>query len=160
MECLAVTDDLRVLEKDRDLRAWYYSPNTGRFISEDPIRFGGQDTNLYRYVGNDPLRFTDSYGLLGVDQECVRKLEQEQFAKLVESRQKINRAEKAIVVTVNRLNDSYDQLSRLNEALRRQIQELEKTANELVETKDFYTNAIQAATIVEDILFEAQCIKF
>jgi RHS repeat-associated protein len=31
-------------------RARYYDPNSGRFLSEDPIEFGGGDVNLYRYV--------------------------------------------------------------------------------------------------------------
>ena len=43
-------------------RARYYDPTTGRFLSEDPIRFhGGQ--NFYRYVGNDPINRTDPLGL-------------------------------------------------------------------------------------------------
>jgi RHS repeat-associated protein len=45
------------------LRARYYSPSFGRFISEDPIGFFGGDTNLYAYVGNDPTDFTDPLGL-------------------------------------------------------------------------------------------------
>ncbi len=43
-------------------RARYYDPNTGRFISEDPIQFGGGDPNLYRYVGNSPGNFRDPSG--------------------------------------------------------------------------------------------------
>lgn len=40
------------------LRARYYDPVVGRFMSRDPI---GQvdDVNLYGYVGNRPLKFTD-----------------------------------------------------------------------------------------------------
>lgn len=44
-------------------RARYYSPTTGRFISEDPIGFTGGGPNLYSYTGNDPINFTDSLGL-------------------------------------------------------------------------------------------------
>jgi RHS repeat-associated protein len=43
-------------------RARYYHPKRQRFISEDPIGFGGGDVNLYAYVGNDPLRYTDATG--------------------------------------------------------------------------------------------------
>ena len=43
-------------------RARYYDPDSGRFISEDPIGFGGQDANLYRYVGNNSVNFVDSEG--------------------------------------------------------------------------------------------------
>ena len=34
----------------------------GRFISEDPLGFGG-GTNFYEYVGNDPIQWADAYGL-------------------------------------------------------------------------------------------------
>ena len=44
-------------------RARYYDPATGRFLSEDPIGFGGGDVNLYRYVFNNPANFTDPSGL-------------------------------------------------------------------------------------------------
>jgi RHS repeat-associated protein len=44
-------------------RGRYYDPSLGRFLSEDPIRFSGQDANLYRYVWNAPLNLSDPYGL-------------------------------------------------------------------------------------------------
>jgi RHS repeat-associated protein len=40
-----------------------YDPDTGRFVSKDPILFGGGDTNLYGYVLNDPVNFIDPSGL-------------------------------------------------------------------------------------------------
>ena len=43
-------------------RARYYDPSTGRFISEDPIRFGG-GISFYPYVGNQPTNFSDPSGL-------------------------------------------------------------------------------------------------
>ncbi|AFY47866.1 RHS repeat-associated core domain protein [Nostoc sp. PCC 7524] len=45
-------------------RARYYDANLGRFISQDPIGFAGQDVNLYRYVGNNPVNATDPSGLI------------------------------------------------------------------------------------------------
>jgi RHS repeat-associated protein len=45
------------------MRARYYDPEVGRFISEDPIGFGGGDVNLYAYVGNNPILFVDPWGL-------------------------------------------------------------------------------------------------
>jgi len=42
--------------------ARYFDPAVGRFLSQDPIGFGGGDGNLYRYVGNDPLNNTDPTG--------------------------------------------------------------------------------------------------
>ncbi|WP_218080284.1 FG-GAP-like repeat-containing protein [Anthocerotibacter panamensis] len=44
-------------------RARYYSPDLQRFIAEDPLGFGGGDTNLYRYVGNTPHLAVDPSGL-------------------------------------------------------------------------------------------------
>ncbi len=43
-------------------RARFYDANLGRFISEDPIGFGGGDVNLYGYVWNNPAGFTDPSG--------------------------------------------------------------------------------------------------
>ena len=42
------------------LRARYYDPGLGRFISEDPIRDGG---NWYAYCGNNPVMKVDPSGL-------------------------------------------------------------------------------------------------
>ncbi|HLJ27683.1 MAG TPA: RHS repeat-associated core domain-containing protein [Candidatus Angelobacter sp.] len=42
-------------------RARYYHSNTGRFLSEDPIRFQG-GINFYQYVRNNPLNWTDPWG--------------------------------------------------------------------------------------------------
>jgi RHS repeat-associated protein len=43
-------------------RARYYDPSVGRFISEDPARFGGGN-NFYSYVHNRPLNLSDPKGL-------------------------------------------------------------------------------------------------
>jgi RHS repeat-associated protein len=43
-------------------RARFYDSNLGRFISEDPIGFGGGDINLYGYVRNQPTAFRDPTG--------------------------------------------------------------------------------------------------
>ncbi len=45
------------------MRARYYDPNVGRFISEDPIGFDGGDVNLFAYVGNNPIIGIDPTGL-------------------------------------------------------------------------------------------------
>ncbi len=45
-------------------RARWYDANIGRFISEDPIGFGGGDVNLYGYVGNNPINSADPTGLI------------------------------------------------------------------------------------------------
>jgi RHS repeat-associated protein len=43
-------------------RARYYDPSSGRFISGDPLRYGG-GSNFYAYAGNNPTDLVDSYGL-------------------------------------------------------------------------------------------------
>ncbi|HMH49282.1 MAG TPA: kelch repeat-containing protein [Candidatus Acidoferrum sp.] len=44
-------------------RARYYHPQVQRFISEDPLQFGGGDANLYAYVRNAPTTYIDPLGL-------------------------------------------------------------------------------------------------
>ena len=40
-----------------------YDPETGRWITKDPILFAGGETNLYGYVLGDPINLTDVLGL-------------------------------------------------------------------------------------------------
>jgi RHS repeat-associated protein len=44
-----------------------YDAQTGRWLSKDPIRFAGGDTNLYGYVLNDPINWIDPVGLSRAD---------------------------------------------------------------------------------------------
>ncbi|NLW49121.1 MAG: RHS repeat-associated core domain-containing protein, partial [Firmicutes bacterium] len=39
-----------------------YDAETGRWTAKDPIRFNGEDTNLFMYCGNDPVNYIDSEG--------------------------------------------------------------------------------------------------
>ena len=50
----------------------HYNPDTGRFLSEDPIGFESGDSNFYRYVENNPLTFIDPYG--EVNSRCITKV--------------------------------------------------------------------------------------
>jgi RHS repeat-associated protein len=43
-------------------RARYYDPTSGRFLSEDPITFGG-GINFYEYVNDNPANLRDQFGL-------------------------------------------------------------------------------------------------
>jgi len=48
------------------MRARYFSPATGRFLSEDPTRFLAGE-NFYSYVENDATNYVDSFGLCSND---------------------------------------------------------------------------------------------
>lgn len=43
-------------------RARYYDGSTGRFNSEDPIRFNAKQLNFYPYVTNNPVGLADPLG--------------------------------------------------------------------------------------------------
>jgi RHS repeat-associated protein len=45
----------------------WYDPATGRWMSEDPIGFGGGHANLYDYTGNSPVNGIDPLGLNPVE---------------------------------------------------------------------------------------------
>ena len=61
-------------------RARYYDPTSGRFLSEDPIRFSGGTTNFYQYVANRPVTASDPFGLCpnknGLSKNCLNALKQ------------------------------------------------------------------------------------
>ncbi|HKU17909.1 MAG TPA: RHS repeat-associated core domain-containing protein, partial [Candidatus Saccharimonadales bacterium] len=40
-----------------------YDPQTGRWISKDPLLFAGGETSLYGYSSNDPINIVDPAGL-------------------------------------------------------------------------------------------------
>jgi RHS repeat-associated protein len=44
------------------LRNRWYDPQTGRFLSQDPIGLAG-GVNLYSYAGNNPVAYSDPFGL-------------------------------------------------------------------------------------------------
>lgn len=44
-------------------RARYYDSRTQRFLSDDPLGYGGGDSNLYAYVKNRPTVYVDPQGL-------------------------------------------------------------------------------------------------
>ncbi len=49
-----------------EYRARYFDPTIGRFISEDPLKFGA-GIDFYAYVNNRPLNMKDPFGLAGVN---------------------------------------------------------------------------------------------
>ncbi|MCP3928383.1 MAG: RHS repeat-associated core domain-containing protein [Bacteroidetes bacterium] len=51
----------------------FYDPETGRYISADPIGLAGGDVNLYSYVWQDPINWQDFTGLFGDGRRKWRK---------------------------------------------------------------------------------------
>jgi len=52
-------------------RAKHYDSSTGRFLSEDPIRFSSGDENLFRYTKNSPVLATDPYGNVSLGEVII-----------------------------------------------------------------------------------------
>jgi RHS repeat-associated protein len=52
------------------MRARWYEPRTGRFLSEDPLGLAG-GLNQYAYAGNDPINKGDPSGLCENDEDKV-----------------------------------------------------------------------------------------
>lgn len=52
----------------------YYDPESGRFMSIDPLGIRSGDVNLYRYVSNNPASYSDPFGLAPGD---IYRTEQE-----------------------------------------------------------------------------------
>lgn len=50
--------------QDYFFRARWWSSTSGRFTTQDPLRFGGDDTNMYRSFSNSVQNFRDPLGLL------------------------------------------------------------------------------------------------
>lgn len=45
-----------------------YDARVGRWLTKDPIRFAGGQSNLYTYAANDPINNSDPLGLWGIPQ--------------------------------------------------------------------------------------------
>jgi RHS repeat-associated protein len=61
--------DVRLIDADTGLyylRARYYDPDIGRFLTQDPV----PAVNLYAYVGNNPVNFVDPSGLCIPEINC------------------------------------------------------------------------------------------
>jgi RHS repeat-associated protein len=79
----SVTNPFQYVSRELDtesnlyyVRARYFDPTAGRFLSEDPIGFNG-DGNFYRYVDNDPADQSDPFGLCAPGpamKKCLQKI--------------------------------------------------------------------------------------
>ena len=57
------------------MQARWMDPDSGRFMSQDPMGFAAGDTNLYRYAGNSPTNFVDPTGMIAESTWDVISLE-------------------------------------------------------------------------------------
>jgi RHS repeat-associated protein len=65
-------------------RARWYNPETGRWLSKDPIGISG-GLNLYAFCGNNPVNFVDPLGLCQDDIDLLRDAFWDQMNDWVES---------------------------------------------------------------------------
>ncbi|MDR2643526.1 MAG: hypothetical protein LBC74_12115, partial [Planctomycetaceae bacterium] len=56
-----------------NINRWYDS-NVGRWMSEDPIGFEGNDINLYRHVDNSVVLYTDWFGLWKIRRDSSKRI--------------------------------------------------------------------------------------
>ncbi|RLB40220.1 MAG: hypothetical protein DRH20_01850 [Deltaproteobacteria bacterium] len=74
-----------VMDDGEDLvymRARYYDPELGRFITKDPIGFAG-GVNLYAYSLNNPVRYGDPQGLMKRELIRILKLARDDLLGLI-----------------------------------------------------------------------------
>ena len=65
------------------LRDRWYDPQTGRFLTQDPLGLGG-GANLYAYAGNNPISFSDPFGdSVFTDDAGAKKAYEEGVASMV-----------------------------------------------------------------------------
>ena len=67
-----------------------YDPEVGRWITKDPIGFGGGDTNLYGYVAGDPVNFVDPSGLSEQDVTKISNIFNQTIIKMTDTGQRTN----------------------------------------------------------------------
>ncbi|OUR97366.1 hypothetical protein A9Q84_13660 [Halobacteriovorax marinus] len=99
-----------------------YNPETGRWLSKDPIQFGGGDTNLYRYVLNDPVNFVDPGGM--TVEEIYKKAKKD--------------AANSIRNALKRIKGWGDNIRRAVKSGDRLIKELKEGFNKFTDMFDFF----------------------
>ena len=55
-------------------RARYYNPQLQRFVSEDPLRYGGGGPTFYAYVHDNPVNLSDPFGLTDYNEQQTLQL--------------------------------------------------------------------------------------
>src|SRR5262249_19920025 len=57
------------------MRARFYSGSFARFLSQDPLRLGGGQLNLYNYANQNPLSYVDPTGTDPSGKTCLNEFE-------------------------------------------------------------------------------------
>ncbi len=71
------------------LRNRWYDPQTGRFLTQDPIGLAG-GVNLYSYAGSNPVTFTDPFGLCPKNDEACANRKADEVSRTSDQRTWVN----------------------------------------------------------------------
>jgi RHS repeat-associated protein len=91
----------------------FYSPQMGRFLTQDPLGIAAGDTTLYRYVFNSPQNVNDPFGLIAASEDTITEFQSanvpgytaQQSAELIEAEATIARTESQLPILQQRLLD-------------------------------------------------------
>ncbi|MES9969102.1 MAG: RHS repeat-associated core domain-containing protein, partial [Candidatus Thiodiazotropha sp.] len=89
-----------------------YSPETGKWTSKDPIKFEGNDTNLYAYINGNPVNFTDQSGLgIGLGLTCEAIVGATSVYSTLDSAEQLTESIEVLQDQLDRVNRAYDECS-------------------------------------------------
>ncbi|MEW8052519.1 MAG: RHS repeat-associated core domain-containing protein [Candidatus Thiodiazotropha sp.] len=89
-----------------------YNPETGKWTSKDPIKFEGNDTNLYAYINGNPVNFTDQSGLgIGLGLTCEAIVGATSVYSTLDSAEQLTESIEVLQDQLDRVNRAYDECS-------------------------------------------------
>ena len=120
------------------LRNRYYSPNIGRFITEDPIRDG---LNWYVYASNNAITYTDPHGLFDdltiMGKGSTKTKDIKDIEKAID---KLKMQEKKLVDLYLDSTLNVETINNKNDSIKKEIENLNKKRNNLIVIERRNTN--------------------